>query len=326
MSFRIKCSPDDPVPAMLLKENLSTFVPIWLEIVNLSLETGSMECLKDAVLFPLIKQLDSFTDIENLKNYRPVSNLVFISKLIERVVADRLGHHMTQNNLHLHHQYGYKKDHSCETLLLKLVNDLLELFDNKMPCVLLLLDLSAAFDTVDQNKLLVLLRDEIGIDGTAYKWFESFLVDRTQKVRIGDSDSDEKTLEWGVAQGSVLGPPLFGIYVRPLYRFVEPIKVNIFGYSDDHQTVKAFLPILQHKALAQDISDCLEHICKWMSNSFLCINQSKTKILVMAPPNIANEIYIGGTFVNQECIRFVDSARNLGVLLDNELSFTTQGR
>ena len=86
MTFGVKCLPEDPVPAKLLKSNLSIFIPIWLEIVNLSLEVGSMDCLKDAIILPLIKQLDSTMDHENFKNYRPVSNLLFISKLIERVV------------------------------------------------------------------------------------------------------------------------------------------------------------------------------------------------------------------------------------------------
>ena len=324
LSFGIKCSSEDPVPAKLLKNNLSIFIPIWLEIVNLSLESGSMDCLKDAVILPLIKQLDSITDFDNLKNYRPVSNLVFISKLIERIVADRLENHMITNNLHLHYQYGYKKDHSTELLLLKIVNNLLELFDKQLPSILLLLDLSAAFDTIDQNKLLDMLRNEIGIVGTAHKWFESFLVNRFQRVKIGDFYSVGRNSDYGVPQGTVLGPKLFNIYVRPLYKYVDTIKMDIFGYSDDHQTLKAFLPILQHKALGQDIMHCLEHISKWMSESFLCINQSKTKILVMATPAARKNIHIGGTFINNECIRFVDSAKNLGVLLDNELSFTKQ--
>lgn len=324
MSFGVKCSPEDPVPVYLLKENLPTFIPIWLEIVNMSLESGSMDCLKDAILIPLIKQLDATTDTENFKNYRPVSNLVFISKLIERIVSDRLESHMIANNLHLEYQYGYKKDHSTESLLLKLVNDLFEIFDKQLPAVLLLLDLSAAFDTVDQKKLLNQLKNDIGIVGMAHKWFESFLVNRSQKVKIGACFSDSTSLDFGVPQGTVLGPRLFNIYLRPLYKYIESINVKIFGYSDDHQTIKAFLPSLQHQALIKDIKHCLEHISRWMSESFLCINQSKTKILVMASPAVQNSIDIRGTFVNNQCIRFVDSAKNLGVLLDKELSFTRQ--
>ena len=82
-TYGINCSPDDPVPASILKNNLDTFVPIWLDIVDLSLSHGSMDCLKNAILTPLIKALDELLDVDVLKNYRPVSNLVFLSKLIE---------------------------------------------------------------------------------------------------------------------------------------------------------------------------------------------------------------------------------------------------
>ena len=91
------------------------------------------------------------------------------------------------------------------------MNDLYTSFDMNMPSVVILLDLSAAFDTVDHNKLLTILEKEIGIAGTALKWFESFLKGRTQKVKIGSTYSEEMELLYGLAQGSVLGPRLFKI-------------------------------------------------------------------------------------------------------------------
>ena len=118
-----------------------------MDLVNLSLVQGSMECLKGAILNPLIKESDQLIDKDTLKNYRPVSNLLFLSKLIERVVAIRLDNHMILNNLHSEEQYGYKKGHSTEMLLVKIVNDLLLACDDKMRTVLMLLDLSAAFDS-----------------------------------------------------------------------------------------------------------------------------------------------------------------------------------
>ena len=149
-SFGVKCSPDDPVPSAVLKAHSDLFIPIWTKLVNMSLEQGTMDCLKNAVLIPLIKQLDEAMDKNNFKNYRPVSNLLFIGKLIERVVSIRLNKHMTDNNLNSECQHGYKKGHSTETLLLKVVNDLLVACDKQLPSIVMLLDLSAAFDTVDQ--------------------------------------------------------------------------------------------------------------------------------------------------------------------------------
>ena len=189
MSIGIKCSPVDPIPASLLKDNCDIFIPYWLEIVNLSLEVGSMDCLKEAIIVPLIKGLNSLVDKEQFKNYRPVSNLELISKLIERVVNTRLDKHLERNQLHANNQFGYKKNHSMEYLLLKILDKLLMNCDNNMPSVVLLLDLSAAFDTVDHQKLLDVLRYDIVITGTVYKWFKSFLTKRSFKVKIGDSYS-----------------------------------------------------------------------------------------------------------------------------------------
>ena len=104
---------------------------------------------KSAVIIPLIKDLGSLVDKEIYKNYRPVSNLLFLGKLIERVVDIRLDNHMTVNKLQDNHQFGYKKYHSTETLLLKIVNNLLLSCDDNMPSVVLLLDLSVAFDTIN---------------------------------------------------------------------------------------------------------------------------------------------------------------------------------
>ena len=324
LSFGIKCSPEDPIPADVLKTNVDLFVPFWTKLVNLSLEEGSMACLKNAVVIPLIKQLDEVMDKENLKNYRPVSNLLFVGKLIERVVSMQLNKHMSNNNLHSDFQHGYKKGHSTETLLLKVINDLLIACDKQLPTILMFLDLSAAFDTVDQTKLLEILEDEIGVKGIALKWFSSFLKGRTQKVKIGSTYSNEAGLNYGVAQGSVLGPDLFNIYIRSLRKFIEPSKFSIFGFADDHQLLKTFLPIFQVDAFNTDINSCFKLIEDWMNSFFLQLNASKTKILIIMPPSLRNTITIKGTFINETCVRFVHSANNLGIILDDELSFKNQ--
>ena len=124
---------------------------------------------------------------------------------------------MDLNNLHCENQYGYKNEHSTELLMTKVTNDLLVSCDNKNPTLLMFLDLSAAFDTVDQEKLLNILDKEMGIRGTALEWFRSFLQGRTQKVKVGEAYSDEMTLDYGVAQGSILGPPLFNSHTRTFF-------------------------------------------------------------------------------------------------------------
>ena len=322
VEYGMKCSPEDPIPASLLKKtDLDVFIPIWTKLVNLSLGEGSMDCLKSGVLYPLIKQLDDITDKDNEKNYRPVTNLQFVGKLIERIVKKRVNKHLVEQELESDFEHGYKEGHSTETLLVKAVNDLLQSCDNGLPSVIMLLDLSAAFDTVDQEKLLRILEEEIGIEGTALKWFRAFITDRTQRVKIRDEYSETGSLVYGEAQGSVLGPPLFNIYIRSLKKHVEPSKFSIFGFADDHQLIKTFLPVMQVEALDGDINRCFELITEWMNSFYLRLNATKTKILVICPPSMRNNIKIQGTFINGSCIRFDEWAKNLGVVLDNELSF-----
>ena len=201
------------------------------------------------------------------------------------------------------------------------MNDLLISCDSGLPSVLMLLDLSAAFDTVDQEKLLSILKDEIGIEGTALHWFRSFIVGRTQRVKIRDAYSEVGDLVYGEAQGSVLGPPLFNIYIRSLKKHVEPSKFSIFGFADDHQLIKTFLPVLQVQALDGDINKCFNLITEWMDSFYLRLNATKTKILVITPPSLSHTIKIKGTFLDGSCIRFDNSAKNLGVVIDNELTF-----
>ena len=103
-------------------------------------------------------------------------------------------------------------------------------------------------------------------------------------------------LKYGVAQGSVLGPILFNIYIRPLYPYIAPTLYSVFGFADDHQLLKQFVPFLQVQAI-DDINSCLERVNNWMNEFFLCLNPTKTKILIIGPPTLSN-IVIKGTFVN----------------------------
>ena len=162
MLYGVSCAAEDPLHVRLLIQNIDLLLPFWLVVVNLSVSTGSSESFNSEIIIPLLKELDDFIDIEVFKNYRPVSNLPFLGKLIERCVASRLDKHLLDNDLESIHQYRYKKGHSTELLLVNVINNVLNAFDNKLATVLLLLDLSAAFDTVDQDKLLSILHLEIG--------------------------------------------------------------------------------------------------------------------------------------------------------------------
>ena len=320
-----RCSFADPLPDSLLNENVELFLPIWTSLVNLSLSLGSIDgLLKQADVVPLLKAVG--IDFTSHKNFRPVSNLQFLGKLIERVVAKRLKTHMLTNNLETSNQYGYKKGHSTETILLKITNDILIASDKKTATVLLLLDLSAAFDTVDIDRLMEILYSEIGIRGTALKWFSSFLRNRTMRVKINDTYSEVFELQFGVPQGSVLGPLLFNIYIRSIYKYVKLSGFEIKGFADDHQLYVSFCPEFQLFYLGDKIRLVMKKIDEWMNCFFLKLNQRKTQIIVFGPKNIKSKICINGVFIENDatCIRFKSVVENLGILLDSDLSFADQ--
>ena len=146
------CS-QDPITTKLVKEHLTELIPGITNIINKSLSAGEFpSALKHADITPLLKK--STLDKDELKNYRPVSNLAFISKIIEQVVAKRLKHHLNINKLWGKMQSAYRSFHSTESALLRVQNDIISSIDQKKLVALVLLDLSAAFDTIDHSILL----------------------------------------------------------------------------------------------------------------------------------------------------------------------------
>ena len=161
----------DPIPTTLLYENLDILLPTITNIINTSLTTGIVpRDLKTAVVKPLLKKPS--LDKNLLKNYRPISNLPFLSKILEKVVLHKLLSHLQENNLNNPFQSAYRAGHSTETVLLRIVNDILSALDNDNIFVLLLLDLSAAFDTIDHQILLSRLNS---VFWHSVRWFQSYL-------------------------------------------------------------------------------------------------------------------------------------------------------
>ena len=132
---------------------------------------------------PLIKKKTLCRN--EFKNYRPISNLSFLSKILEKIVAKRLNEHIEEQLLSNHVQSAYKRFHSTETALLKIHNDIICNMDNGKVTALTLLDLSAAFDTIDHSTLLERLYGNFGISGTVFQWFKSYISNRQQRVHIG---------------------------------------------------------------------------------------------------------------------------------------------
>jgi len=175
--------------------------------------------LKKSSVTPLLKK--SSLDKENLSNYRPISNSSFISKILERVIMSRLTEHLTDNQLLNSSQSAYRKLHSMETVLLSLHDHLINAIGSQQASCLCLLDLSAAFDTIDHTILLDRLSLWFGIHGTALNWFKSYLSHRTFSVRCSGLCSCPQQSLYGVPQGSVVGPLLFTLYTTPLSSLIS---------------------------------------------------------------------------------------------------------
>ena len=202
----------DAFPNPLLLECHDSLLPCITAVFNNSLVFGVFPSVyKSALVKPLLKKMS--LDPDDLKNYHPVSNLSFLSKVLERIVLSQLNKHLNHNNLLSPLQSAYRPNHSTETALLRIVNDLLTAMDNNKICILTLLDLSAAFDTVDHQIPLTRLQHSFGISGPALSWFSSCLCNRTHAVTIISLQSEHTTPHYGIPQGSVLSPVLFILYL-----------------------------------------------------------------------------------------------------------------
>ena len=219
------------MPTARLKEVLGTILPSLAHIVNKSLDQGAFyNEWKEALVKPLVKT-KSLGAVKT--NYRPVSNLQFISKIVEKVTLDQFTLHCNRNNLLPSYQSAYRKYYSCKTSLVKLVNDILWAMEKQPVTVVVILDLSAAFDTVDHN-LLEVLEKQYGVVGAAREWYTSYLKPRWFKVGIRGTTSQPRQLNYSVPQGSVQGAFLFIAYASTLDLVVQPSGLELNGFADDN--------------------------------------------------------------------------------------------
>ncbi|WP_419634815.1 RNA-directed DNA polymerase, partial [Thiolapillus sp.] len=249
------------------------------------------------------------------------SNLPFVSKLIEKLVLDQLFRHLDHNNLWHTFQSAYRPKHSTETALLRVLNDLLTASDSGSISILTLLDLSAAFDTIDHSILLTRLDSTFGIRDLALSFFRSYLQDRTQVVTVNGIKSSPSLLTCGVPQGSVLGPILFILYTQPLSDVISHHSVSHHMFADDTELYKSDSPS-EAFTLSRTIEACISDVKVWVVQNKLQLNDDKTEILLIgsAPGiDLPSSVRVG-----QSDISFSSAARNLGVIFDSELALKEQ--
>ena len=256
----------DLAPTWLVKDCVNELSPIFMRMINFSLTSGCVPSIWiSALVVPLLKK----TGLElTLNNFRPVSILSLISKVAEKVVIPQILDHCREHAPLSSYQSAYHQHHSTETALLKVHNDILLNMDKQKVTLLVLLDLSAAFGTINHVNMKNILENDFGFRDTALQWIISFLTDRKQHVVIDKSTSKPFDLSSGVPQGSCLEPILFIMYVSRLFNVINKHLPDAQGYADDTQLYLSFWPdstSSQEEAL-RALEDCIPDIRAWMVN------------------------------------------------------------
>ena len=226
----------DPLQTKIIKKTSSAHIPALTRLINTSFESGIVPVpLKKALVTPILKKHG--LDVNILANYRPVSNLPFtvMEKVMEKIAVQRISEHLTSNGLHGELQSAYKPLHSTETALMRVQHDIANAMDPNQAALLVLLDMSAAFETIGANILIDTLHNRLGVKGTPLKWFCSYLSDRCFAVKVGNSQSADHKLKYGAPQGSVLGPFLFTVYSAATEAILKKHGIKYHKYADDIQ-------------------------------------------------------------------------------------------
>ena len=301
----------DGVPSRFIKDCASIIAGPLSHIINLSIIQGSVpDDLKSARVVPLYKKNDK-TDVGN---YRPVSILSVVSKVLERVIYDQLDQYLSQNSILYEFQSGFRQGFSTDTCLIHLTDYIRFQMDKGQLVGMVLLDLQKAFDTVNHPILLMKLK-AIGLSESSIRWFTSYLSDRRQTVDLSGSFSPMSRISCGVPQGSILGPLLFLVYVNDM---PAAVTNKLLLYADDSG-------ILVSAKSKQEIEVLLSHdlnrLSQWLICNKLSLHLGKTEsILFGSRQRLKSQTQLDIS-CNGQSIQSTKAVKYLGATIDQNLSF-----
>lgn len=304
----LSCGPDD-IPDGIVKKCAVLLVAPLVNICNSSLISGKFpEQFKLAKVCPIFKKGDK----QNINNYRPISLLSTFSKILEKVMYNRLVRFLDCNGALSNAQFGFQKGKGINNAIFTFTEFILNSKDNKNQTVGLFLDLSKAFDTVD-HMILIQKLQWFGIRGLAKSWFVSYLSARQQFVEIGSMKSYPTIMKSGVPQGSILGPILFLLYINDLPSRITQAKTVLF--ADDTNIV---FNALDKNNLQEKINETSRQLEQWLASNRLKLNVSKTVCMYFSQKQLHDSIEI---LLNNTGIKDVDCTKFLGIWIDSNLTW-----
>ena len=308
-----KATGEDGISCKILKLSKHVIAQSLTDIINKSLNTGVVpRAWKLARVVPIFKSGDTSC----LNNYRPISILPIVSKIIEKAVHKQLTAFLDNSKILHPNQSGFRAMHSTSTVLTKLVNQWSLNVENKQLTGVAFIDLRKAFDTVDHELLLSKLRS-IGCAEGSVKWFESYLSNRRQITNFKDKKSSSLFITMGVPQGSILGPLLFSVYVNSLPNCTKSGVIDM--YADD-TTLSVYGPTAQE--VEQKLSAALSEVMTWITKNRLVLNSDKTCVMVIGSRANLKKVESFNVYLNNTLLNRVHSTKCLGVVIDEELNWS----
>jgi hypothetical protein len=309
-----RSSGPDHIDSSLVSPILSSIAAPLADIINCSLETGLVPAkMKMATVTPIFKQGNK----EDLANYRPISILPYFSKLLEKVMYQRLNEFVTKKNILFPDQHGFRSGHSTALPLINIYDKITHAIDQNEYSIGIFLDLAKAFDTVDHNILLSKL-ENYGVRGIPLLWFKDYLSNRFQQVKCNGTISSFKLIKFGVPQGSILGPLLFLLFINDLPNASSLLHFVLF--ADDSNV---FISHSSYSELFKILNKELILVSDWFKANRLSLNLNKTNYILFSSHRKSTPQEKGNVMIDSIDIPQVTSVKFLGVYLDQHVTWNT---